>query len=290
MEGRGYFLPIYQILGRLPEHRMSFPLYVAIAPDGIIGYATNDFAKMQLYLQNALAPAPSRSAALFVPLAPSNRSRMASPLPIDFGSPTLQALLKRPEVKLPIDLPKEARVGRLPNDTLVVARPTDTGGRYLLRVDAQRDFDLTNDEDKDIPVLDAFPATLEEAPSVAITVSYAGGARTFRPFRFVARRAPAGADAPPDVFYSGWESRSSGTFVVGGVEYEVAIADPTSDLLWSVDDLKVPDFLTLREKRDGKWVAVRATSSGFPIGGRTFRVAHVHDDGLMVKLEPTSSL
>jgi peroxiredoxin len=290
MEGRGYFLPIYQILGRLPEHRMSFPLYVAIAPDGIIGYATNDFAKMQLFFENALAPAPSRSHALFVPLAPSNRPRIASPLPVDFGSPALQALLKRPGVKLPIDLPKDARVGRLPNDTLVVARPTDTGGRYLLRVDTQRDFDLTNDEDQEIPVLEAFPTKLEETPSVSMTVSYAGGGRMFRPFRFFARRAPAGADAPHEIFYSGWEGRSSGTFVVGDVEYEIAIADPTSDLLWSADDLKASNFLTLREKRGGKWVTVQATSSGFPIGGRTFRVAHVHDDGLMVKLEPTSSL
>jgi hypothetical protein len=45
----------------------------------------------------------------------------------------------------------------------------------------------------------------------------------------------------------------------------------------------------LREKRDGKWVAVQAASSGLPIGGRTYRVAHVHEDGELVKLEPISS-
>jgi peroxiredoxin len=45
MEGRGYFLPIYQILGRLPERRMAFPLYDAIAPNGLVRYASNDFGK-----------------------------------------------------------------------------------------------------------------------------------------------------------------------------------------------------------------------------------------------------
>jgi peroxiredoxin len=286
MEGRGYFLPIYQILGRLPENRMAFPLYVAIAPDGIIRYATNDFAKMQLFFEDALAPATSRPPALFVPLARASRSRMAAPLPVDFGSPALQALLKKPGVKLPADLPKDARVGRLPNDTVVIARMD--GGRYVLRVDAERDLDLTNDQDKEIPVLGALPPKPDAGTSFPLTFSYASGSRLFRPFRFFARRAsdPAGA---PDVFYSGWEARSSGSFVVGNVEYEIAIADPTNDLAWSADDVNARGALMLREKRDGKWVAVQAASSGLPIGGRTYRVAHVHEDGELVKLEPISS-
>ena len=90
---------------------------------------------------------------------------------------------------------------------------------------------------------------------------------------------------PPDLFYSGWDKRSSGTFVVGNVEYQIEIADPTSDLLWSADDLKAPGAFTLREKREGRWVTVHSVSSGIPIGGRTYHVAHVHDDGEMVKLE-----
>jgi len=286
MEGRGYFLPVYQILGRLPEHRMSFPLYVAIAPDGIVRYATNDFAKMQLFFEHALAPAASRRDALFVPLATVGRPKMASPLPVDFGSPALEALMKKPGVKLPADLPKDARLGRLPNDTLLVVR-TDSAGRYVLRVDAERDFDLTNDQDKEIPILDAFPATAGEAPSFVLTVTYANanGSTSTRPFRFFARRASTPPGAPLEVFYFGWEARSSGSFVVGDVEYEIAIADPTNDRMWSGDDLKAPGAFMLRERRDGKWVTVHSASSRIPIGGRTYRVTHVHDDGAMVKLE-----
>lgn len=122
-----------------------------------------------------------------------------------------------------------------------------------------------------------------------MSVTYANGARSFRPFRFFARRAASPSGAPPDVFYSGWEGRSSGSFVVGNVEYQIEIADPTSDLLWSSDDVKAAGAFTLREKKDGKWVAVQAAISSVPIGGRTFRVAHVHEDGTMVKLEPVSS-
>jgi peroxiredoxin len=283
MEGKGYFLPLYQILGRLPENRMAFPLYVAIAPDGIIRYATNDFAKMQLFFEDALARSTPGADALFVPLAAANRSRMASPLPVDFDSAALQALLKKPGLKLPADLPKDARVGRLPNDTLVIAR-TDGAGGYLLRVDGGRDLDLTNDQDKTIPVLDAFPK-LEEAPSFPITLTYSNGNRSFRQFRFFARRASAAAGTPPDVFYVGWEARSSGSFVVRNVEYEIAIADPTSDLVWSADDVNAPGAFTLREKRGGSWVTVHEAGSRVPIGGRLFRVAHVHEDGELVKLE-----
>jgi peroxiredoxin len=285
MEGRGYFLPIYQILGRLPEHRMSFPLYVAIAPDGIIRYATNDFGKMQLFLDAALAPEARRRDSLFVPLSTSNRSRMASPLPVDFDGPALEALLKKPGVKLPADLPKDARVGRLPNDTLVAARVSDGGGRWILRVDADRDFDLTNDQDKELPVLDAFPAKPEETPTFPLTLTYTSGSRTFRPFRFFARRKAAPSTDPPDIFFIGWEMASSGSFVSGKVEYQIVMNDPTNDLVWSSADLKSSAAFTLREMRDGKWVAVHAGASGIPIGGRTYHVAHVHDDGQMVKLQ-----
>lgn len=285
MEGRGYFLPIYQILGRLPERRMAFPLYVAIAPDGIIRYASNDFGKMQMFLDDALAPEPSRRQAMFVPMSPAARPRAASPLPVDFSSSALQALRTRPEVKLPPNLPEDARVGRLPNDVLVVARPGANPGRALLRVDANRDFDLTTDEEKEVPILDDTPSKLEDAPEFAFTVTYASGGAAFRPFRFYGRR-PAAPGGLPEILYVGWEGRSSGRFAIGDAEYELSIADPTADLWWTADDLKPEGSLTLREKRGGKWAVVGGTSTRIPLAGRLFRVAHVHDDGQMLKLEP----
>ena len=282
MEGRGYFLPIYQIFGRLPEHRMSFPLYVAIAPDGLIGYATNDFAKMQMFFDAKLGATDSRVDALFVPLA-SARQRVGSPLPVDFGSPALTALLKRPNVKMPADLPQSTRVGRLPNDTLLIAR--SDGDRMVIRVDADRDFDLANDQDTPLPLLDGSPEKGEAGASVPVTVTYAGGARSMRPFRFFAQRPKAGESRPADILYVGWHGTASGSFVSGNVEYEIVMADPTNDLVWSTDDWKAEGAFVLREKRDGKWVTAHSGSTGIPIGGRVFRVAHVHDDGQMVKLE-----
>lgn len=107
---------------------MAFPLYVAIAPDGIVRYASNDFGKMQLFLADALAPDTSRT--LFVPMAPADRWKTGSPLPVDFGSTALQSLLARPDVKLPGDLPEGTRLGRLPNDTIVIVRPASARTGY----------------------------------------------------------------------------------------------------------------------------------------------------------------
>ena len=46
VEGKGEFIPVYQVYGRLPERAMTFPIYVAIDEKGITRYATNDFNKM----------------------------------------------------------------------------------------------------------------------------------------------------------------------------------------------------------------------------------------------------
>jgi hypothetical protein len=288
MEGRGYFLPIYQILGRLPERRMAFPLYVAIAPDGLVRYATNDFAKMRLFLDDALAPGPSRGRALFVPMAPADRPRAASPLPVDFGSAALTSLLERPQLKLPADTRDGRRVGRLPNGAIVIDRPGKSPGRRLLRVDVDRDFDLTNDDETEIPVVESGPPKIDELPAFNFRITYASGSGTMRPFRFFAQR-PATAGGAPAIFYIGWEGRTTGSFVDGSVEYQVTLTDPTSDLIWSVEDLHSARALVLREKRGGKWLEVSATSSRIPLAGRLFRVAHVHDDGQLLKLEPISS-
>lgn len=158
----------------------------------------------------------------------------------------------------------------------------------MVRVDANRDFDLNNDDDKEIPILDAAPSNLEELPAFALGVTYASGGAAFRPFRFFARRAPQAGGVPP-IYYVGWEGRSDGSFVIGNVECRISITDLTADLWWTVDDLRSDAALTVREKRDGKWLTVEATISRIPLAGRFFRLSHVHDDGQMVKLEPISS-
>jgi hypothetical protein len=221
-------------------------------------------------------------------MAPADRPRAASPLPVDFGSAALTSLLERPQLKLPADTRDGRRVGRLPNGAIVIDRPGKSPGRRLLRVDVDRDFDLTNDDETEIPVVESGPPKIDELPAFNFRITYASGSGTMRPFRFFAQR-PATAGGAPAIFYIGWEGRTTGSFVDGSVEYQVTLTDPTSDLIWSVEDLHSARALVLREKRGGKWLEVSATSSRIPLAGRLFRVAHVHDDGQLLKLEPISS-
>jgi len=286
MEGKGEFLPIYQILGRLPEQRMAFPLYVVIGPDGVVRYATNSFRTAERSLEASLAPAAAgQPEAIFVPLAASRTIMPCAPLPADFTSPSLASAVQNPNVKLPADLESGAVVGQLPSGRLLVVRQASAERRLRLRVDAGGDQDLTNDEDKEIPVLDTFPATPEGATSYDLVLSYASGGQAFRPYRFFALTSPGAPPPLPRVFYYGWEGARSGTFVRDGVDYQIKISDPTCDGIFTPDDANTAAFLTLRKKQGNEWTAVRSDALDIPIGGRLYRVTHVEDDGRLVVLE-----
>lgn len=53
-DGKGYFQPIWQVYGVLPERRMAFPLYVVIDAEGLVRAGTNDLAKAEQVLNGLL--------------------------------------------------------------------------------------------------------------------------------------------------------------------------------------------------------------------------------------------
>lgn len=287
LEGKGYFLPIYQTLGRLPEQRMTFPLYVAIDPEGRASYATNDFRKMERFLEYAFSEGPKRGEVIFVPLVSAQVHKESSPLPVDFDSESLRATLRDTKLKLPSDLPKEARIGRLPNGTIFIAGPVSVPGRMSLRLDGDRDLDMTNDEVKEIPVLDRAPQKPDEATEFEVVLSYASGGKRFLAFRLFGRIARDAAGRP-EIYYIGREESASGSFVWDDEEYEVAIIDPTCDGLYTLEDAQAAEFMTLKKKKGLELVPVSKGAANVLIGSRFFRLRHVHEDGRLIELESIS--
>jgi peroxiredoxin len=284
LEGKGYFLPIYQILGRLPELRMTFPLYVIIDPEGLARYATNDFRKMERFLEYVFSEGPKRGEVIFVPLVSAQIRKDSSPLPVDFDGETLRSALRDTKLKLPSDLPKETRIGRLPNGTIVIAGPASAPDRISLRLDGDRDLDLTNDEVNEIPVLERVPEKPEAAAEIEVTISYASGAKRFLAFRFFGRTTGS-KGGPAEIFYIGQEDSSSGSFFQDDEEYEIRIVDPTCDGLYTPEDTRSPEFVTLKKKKGQERITVSKDISNLPIGGRLFRIRHVHEDGRLIELE-----
>ncbi len=283
---RGYFLPLYQALGRLPERQGSFPLYVLVGPDGRIGYATNGFHRMERNLEAAFA-APAGAAPLFVALTNGGRTMTFGVNgPVDLSSQTTRSLRGDPRLVLPPSLPDEARLGRLPSGMLVLARPGDNPASVRLRVAGNGDLDLSDDPEQGVPVLAEAPATAETARPFTPWLSYTGGARSFLPLSFFARPPDAHmAESFPAIYYWGLARPASGTFAVGDSEYRIEIADSTPDAFYSREDVRAPGFLTLKQKKGETWVTVHTGVTGIPIGGRLYRVRDVDDDGLLVILE-----
>ncbi len=284
LEGKGYFLPIYQILGRLPELRMSFPLYAAIDPRGVVRCATNSFDKMKRFLEAFFSDDPGRRETLFVPLARDWQTMvLAPPLLVDFSSEALNVLLKNPGLKLPPGLPKEARLGRLPNDTLLIVREAGAG-KYGLRFDANRDLDLTNDTEMDLPILTKPAPGPNDGAQVNLILKLSSGAQYFLNFRLFARVASA-AGVAPEVFYVGIPNKMSGEFAIDKETFKIVIADPSADGVFAVEDIDRPGFLAV-SRWSGQWVPLLATPDRIPLGKRLFRLGHVHDDGQLVELVP----
>jgi peroxiredoxin len=286
MDGKGYFLPIYQILGLLPEHRMSFPLNVVVDPAGVIRYATNDFRKMERFLEYALAGEKSRPETLFIPLVSSNFRTDAPPIAVDFKSDALDRLLKNPKVKLPADLAAGARVGRLPNDTILIARPASRPDRLIVRLDAGRDLDLTNDEDKEIPILAEAPKKSDEGVPFSLMIRFANGGMMGFPVHLFAKLSSSRSMSDrPEIYYSGFSDDHTGAFFLGDQEYAIRIFDPSYDGLFTQEDAGDLRFLTLKKKLENGWTDIYSGTSRIPIGGRFYRLTHVHEDGYLVELE-----
>lgn len=285
VEGKGEFIPSYQVLGRLPEREMSFPVYILIDEEGIARYATNDYLKMERFLKVHFSVAENDRDVRFIPLTEQYTEQSPVEYPVDFTSEKVEALKGDTDIKRPVEMPEKARLGLLPNGTLLLAYPASEGERLHVILDSNRDFDLTNDEGSDIPILTG-PVTDELAVRISLTISYASGGMGFRPVHMFARPVQNGeAGSFPEVYYRGMSQTFRGSFFEGRTEYEIVIHDPTGDYLLTKEDTTDPTILTLRRKKKTEWVPVYEGIDSIPIGRNLYRIRRISDDGELIELE-----
>lgn len=280
VEGKGEFLPVYQVYGRLPESPMSFPIYVAIDEGGIARYATNDFEKMGRFLEAHFRDPAGPGQVLFVPLNSDYSLEKKNPpiTAVDFDSPEAKALSEGAKLKVPSGLPGSARVGRMTNGIALVVYPAQTPGKVQMILDADGNSDLTNDKVCEIPILDV-PAPDESLmANVDGRIFWKSGAIGFGGFPFFAR--PSG-----EVFFKGMISNFSGAFFSGRDEYRLELTDPNGDRMLTKEDWGAPGLLKLKVKEGESWVGVHEGTSRIPIGRSLYRLRYVSDDGYLVELE-----
>ncbi len=289
VEGKGEYIPAYQIYGRLPENPMAFPIYVAIDEAGVSRYATNDFDKMSRFLDAHFNDPAGPDNTLFVPLSRDYKETVGTPplFGADYSSPRVKDFIASGKLKLPAAAPKEARIGLLTNGTAVLAAPGAEAGTIRLLVDAKQDFDLGDDKEYVLRV----PTDLKQAGSEAFKVEIegfrvrwaSGGMAGFSP-KVYAKPAAAG-NLWPELIFEGIPSRLSGSFLAGGVEYAVEICDTNGDRLINEFDTAGPGFLKLKVRKGDGWEVVHEGTSRIPIAGALFRLKFASDDGALVELE-----
>jgi len=286
IEGKGLLHPVCQVFGRLPEYGEGFPMYIAIDEQGIAHYATKDYRKMERFLESHFNDPAGPQNTLFVPLTDKRRQKTETrPLTaVDFSGPKVKSLTDSGRLKLPRNLPKDARVGLLPNGIALVACPGAPPEKLRLVFDANGDGDLTNQEVHEIPFLDAVSPDESKMVRVSLRLNYHSGAVGFLNWPFFARPTSQ-AGAFPGVFFLGDAGNFGGTFFVGDVEYSVEIADLNGDWLLTEEDTTAPGFLKLKMKKGDDWVSVYEGTSRIPIGRSLYRLKFVSDDGNLVELE-----
>ena len=283
MEGKGEFIPVYQVYGRLPERMNSFPAYVAIDKQGIANYATNDFKKMTRFLMAHFADDTEGTHTLFVPLSNSSSVKATQPSAIDFSEERVQKCLDLHEVILPENLLQGARLGLMSNGTLLASSPGSSADNVRIIIDSDRDFDLTNNKAQEIPVVDKPNPDKTDAKDIQIVITYVSSARSFYHYSFFAK--PAQDTGSSDIMFFGFERTFSGSFYEGDREYQIEITDPTPDLLFTKEDMSNPDILTLKIKKGSEWELVHQGTQNIPIGDHLYRIHFVSDDGYLVELK-----
>jgi len=278
VEGKGYSNPAYQVYGRLPEHMMVFPVYIVIDSEGIVRYATNDYQKVERILNKLLIASSEGKDTLLVPLSRSYavEEKLNPPVPIDFSPGKLKKLMESQEVKLPENLDQDSRIGTMPNGTIVIAQSAADPEKILLTVDSNRDYDLTNDQVEEIPVVEEWKSEDDPCTEIGMTIDRTSGGKSFYTFRFFARKQ--------DIYYYVRSMRYRGTFFQGDQEYAITLTDPTSDGIITTEDLKNPEILELEVKKGEEWVPVYAEMDKLPIGKFHFRVTDVCPDADWVEL------
>ncbi|MCJ7616815.1 MAG: TlpA family protein disulfide reductase, partial [Desulfobacterales bacterium] len=282
MDGKGQFIPVYQVYGRLPERMNSFPAYVVIDREGIARYASNDFKKMARFLQAHFSGNTEGTHTLFIPLADASTKPATQPARIDFSVERIQQYLELNKVTFPENLPKETRLGLMSNGTLLSSSPGSSADSVSILIDSDRDFDLTNNEAQEIPVVEKPNPEKTDAKNIQIIITYESSARSFYTYSFFA--TPVQNSGSSDVLFFGFEQTFSGSFYEGDQEYQIEITDPTPDLLFTKEDQLTPDILKLKIKKDNKWELVYQGTQNIPIGDHLYRIHFVSDDGNLIEL------
>ena len=285
-EGKGEFIPSYQVYGRMPERPMSFPIYVAIDEKRYTRYATNDYLKMERFLEYHFSHPEDPQQVLFLPLSQKNAEPIRPIVAVDFSIQKVNALLETKETKFPADIPEDARIGLLPNGTMLIAYTSEATDRIHLILDSNRDFDLTNDEANDIPMLNEPVTDDAETAKVSLNIEFAGGGRGFYTLYFYAKPPDeTKEDVFPEVLFRGFSRNLEGVFFEGKREYAIEIQDPTGDFLFTSEDAADPSILKLKIKKKGEWTILHQGIEGIPIGGSTYRLRNLSDQGDLVELE-----
>ena len=174
-------------------------------------------------------------------------------------------------------------MGVMSNGTLLAASPGSSADKVRIIIDSDRDFDLTNNEALEIPVVDKPNPDKSDAKDIRITITYASNARSFYPYSFFAKPVPGGSS--PDILFFGYQQTFSGSFHEGDREFQIELFDPTPDLLFTEEDMSRPDILKLKIKRDGEWVVIHQGTRKIPIGDHLYSLKYVSDDGNLIELE-----
>ena len=283
VEGKGEFIPPYQVLGRLPERKMAFPVYVLIDGEGVARYATNDYKKMEKFLGAHFSKEIDDQDKLFIPLSRQYTETKQMEIAVDFDSPKVQSLKERETVILPENLSPEARLGLLPNGTVLLHLPGSDKSTLKVILDADRNGDLTNGEETTIPVLTGI-VTKEQTAEIRVVIAYSSGARGFNACYMFARWEMD--NAFPRLFFIGTSRPYRGEFYVGRDEYSITIQDPTADHLFTEEDALNADVLKLSRRKKGEWKIVYKGVDRIPIGKDLFRIRRISDDGQLIELEP----
>jgi len=286
VEGKGEFIPSYQVYGRLPERPMSFPIYVVIDELGFTRYATNDFLKIDRFLEAHFSNPEDPQHVLFIPLSQKRTQQTRPVIAVDFKNQKVSSLMETEETTMPADIPAEARIGLLPNGTMLIAYPSPSSDKVHLILDSNRDFDLTNDEGKDIPMLNEPVTDNEQTTKMRLNITYAAGGRGFYTLYFFARPAEETKDDLfPEVLFRGFSQNHEGFFFDGKKEYAIEIQDPTGDFLFTPEDSTDPNILELKIKKKDEWITLHQGIRQIPIGGSFYRLKSISDQGQLVELE-----
>ncbi len=283
MEGKGYFLPIYQVFGLLPEHRMTFPVYIVIDSKGIVRYATNDYTNAERSLDKLLDQKGDPTD-LLLPMKKKNRERAFGGYGVTFTPESVQKVIIENQVKLPENLDSDARIGMLQDKTIVIVKKSASPDALLIIVDSDRDNDLTNDEEKELRI----PVNHKDANQTRIYLkaTYSDGSWEYHPLFFFAF---PGYDpsVPPRISY-GLGYAYLATFFQDGKEYQVTIQDPTMDGIFEPTDIENQNFLNLAVKKGDKWEYIHHGFELIPVGKEFYRAHAVAEDGSWIELRKST--